>query len=356
MNRILSAKLVGLLAVGAIVVATATPALAGPYTYNIIQSQSQLNLTASGSVLGGVLNVEEQFANEPTKYMGTMVADFPAGPGPGGSITFPGGSAAAADTLRGGLFNSQRQVSPGVGGGAGAAPANYGLILNAPIDIDLPSIPLPDPIGSIDLGVLDSVQMDIALREVTWDITMGLLDAEKGIDANGEFDASGGIGSGVQLALASGFLDLNGSLIFRQDNVASYLATLAAITALTAALPDLGLTVDGNPDGNIFTTEVGLGIGTRIDLSGIPDILTLPNGAIDPGSVSYNSLTGASTLMLPVDINLPDLGIPADLLDLDLNFSGQLVATAIVPEPSSMVLGLMGVIGFAVYGVRRRRS
>lgn len=345
---------VGILAV-VVAVATTVPAIAGPYTYNIIQSQSQLNLTADGSVLGGVLNVEEQHANTPTRYMGTMVADFPAGPGPGGSITFPGGSAAAADTLRG-LFNIQLGVSPGIGGGGGSDPANYGLILNAPIDIDLPSIPLPDPIGEIDLGVLDSVQMDIALREVTWDITMAFLETEKGIDANGEFDASGGIGSGVQLGLASGFLDLSGSLIFRQDNIGSYVATLAALNALVLAVPDLGLSVDGNPDGNIFTTEVGLGIGTRLDLGAIPDILTLPNGATDPGSVSYNPVTGASTLELPVDITLPDLGIPADLLDLDLNFSGQLVATAIVPEPSSMTLALVGMIGCAYFGFRRRRA
>lgn len=343
-------------AVGMLVaVAMAAPAVAAPYTYNIIQNQSQLNLTAAGSVLGGVINVEEQFENAPTRYNGTVVADFPAGPGPGGSITFPGGSAAAADTLRG-LFNIQLGVSPGIGGGGGSDPANYGLILNAPIDIDLPAIPLPDPIGEIDLGVIDSVQIDIALREVTWDITTALLETEKAIDASGEFDASGGIGSGIQLGLASGFIDLSGSLVFRQDNVGSYLATLAALNALVLAVPDLGLSVDGNPDGNIFTTEVGLGIGTRLDLSGIPDILTLPNGATDPGSVSYNPVTGASTLELPVDITLPDLGIPADLLDLDLNFSGQLVATAFVPEPSSMTLAFFGMIGCAYFGFRRRKA
>ena len=70
---------------------------------------------------------------------------------------------AEAQVLRGGFFNFSRRVSPAIGGEDGTDPANYGVTLDAPIGIDLPPIPLPDPIGEIELGTLDAISIDVAI-------------------------------------------------------------------------------------------------------------------------------------------------------------------------------------------------
>lgn len=107
---------------------------------------------------------------------------------------------------------------------------------------------------------------------------------------------------------------------------------------------------------NFFSSEVLVGIGTRLDLSGIPNILTLPNGASDPGTLTYDALTGASTLTLPIEITLPELGIPEEILDLDLGFSGQLVAsgTVTIPEPTGISLLACAAVG--MLSLRRRSA
>jgi hypothetical protein len=291
------------------------------YTYAIQKSGSQINLTASGSFLGGALEVAEQQENPATKYDGSLLAQLPEGPLPGGTISFPGGSAAAADVMRG-LFNIPYQISPAIGGGAGTDPANYGIRLTAPIGLEIPPIPYPDPNNPLQLGTFEAVEIDVALREMVFDVTSW--PPPIAIDGSSQFDASGALLQGVQVGLASGFADISGVLVLKQDNLLSWGAALLALQGVVALVPDLGLTVEGH----LLDLSIDIGIGTRIDLSQLPDILTLPNGASDPGLVQFNATTRKVTLTLPVSIVLPDLGIPPEIFDLNLNLDGQLVATA----------------------------
>jgi len=327
-----------------------------PATYTIDETLSELNLTASGSVLGGGLLVTEQHAHTPTTYDGTIKVEFPSSPfaSPGGAISFPGGSTATANNLQGSFlgFPLDLDVSPDVGGMGGSGPANYGVNFEVPLGgIALPDIPIGDT--TISLGSLDSVAMGLALRDVVWDINTNLLNGEVPIGAGGQFDASGTIGSGVQLGITSGFADLNAALVLDLGNPVAAGGLELALGGLLGGIPELDF-IDVSRD-NFLSSEVDVSIGTRLDLTGIPDILTLPNGTSDPGTITYDDLTGASTLTLPVEISLPDFGIPTEILDLDLSFSGQLVAngTVTIPEPSSVSLLAISAVGCA--SLRRRR-
>ncbi|MBN1347346.1 MAG: hypothetical protein JXQ73_31945 [Phycisphaerae bacterium] len=291
------------------------------YTYTIQKSGSQINLTASGSFLGGVLDVEEQQTNPVTKYDGSLLAQFPDGPFPGGSISFPGGSTAVGDVMRG-LFSIPYPISPAIGGGAGTDPANYGIRLTAEVGLEIPPIPFPDPNTPLELGTFQSVQIDIALRDMVFDVSSS--PPPIGIDGSSQFDASGELLQGVQVGLASGFADINGALVLKQDNILSWGAALLALQGVVALVPDLGLSVEGH----LLSLTIDIGIGTRIDLSAIPDVLMLPNGTLEPGLVDFNPVSKKVTLTLPVSIVLPELGIPTEIFDLDLNLDGQLVATA----------------------------
>lgn len=332
------------LAAALVLTSTTSPAWAS-YTYTITQNQSQLNLTVAGTAFGGALNVTEQHANAITRYNGTIEADFPAGPSAGGSISLPGGSAASAVNPTG-LFNIPLQFSPNVGGGSGTAAGNYGVNLNAPVGIVIPPIEIPD-VATLDLGTLQSVNMGVAIRNLVLDLNS---TAPMAIGPGGAFDATG-----LDIGIDSGFADLNGALVFQQPDLISHLAAVVAINGLALAVPDLGITVSSN----LLARTVSVGLGTRFDLSGLA-AASLPNGASN-GSVSYVNPVTLSTLYIPVNIDLPDLaalGIPESILTLDLNLSGQLVATAFVPETSSIILATLGSLGMGslVYRKRRKRQ
>jgi hypothetical protein len=326
----------------ALLMTAAASTVHASYTYNITQSASQLNLTVSGTAFGGALNVTEQQASAVTRYNGTIEADFPSGPTVGGSIYFPGGSNATAVNPTG-LFSIPLQYAPNVNGGSGTAAANYGVNLNAPVGITLPAIDIPN-VGTINLGTLQSVNMAVAIRNLALDLES---TAPLAILAGGTFDPTG-----VNLGISSGFADLNGALVFQQPDLISHLAAVVAMNALAVAVPDLGVTVSSN----ILARTVSLGLGTRFDLSGVA--ASLPNQATTNGSVSYVNPATLSTLIIPVNIDLPDLeslGIPASLLTLDLNLTGQLRATAFVPEASSVILATIGTLGIATLAYRRRK-
>ncbi len=321
-------------------------------TYNITQNQSQLNLTAGGSILGSTLTVTEQQANAITRYNGTLAVGFSndaLGPVPGSAINFPGGSAASAVNPTG-FLNIPLQYSPNVNGAAGTAAANYGVNINAPIGIEIPSftIPIEGVDITLSLGSLQSFNMSLAIRDLDLDVTGNGTP----IGAGGVFDANA-----TSISIATGFADLNGALVFDQANFVDTLAVAAALNLLAGAVPDLGLTVSTN----LINSTVSLGIGTRIDLATLGGV-SLPNTAAADGTVSPGSLITQSTLVLPVEIALPSLeeiGLPTEILDLQLSLAGQLRATGFiteVPEPSSLVLGALAASGLAVVIRRRRRS
>ncbi len=346
------------LAVAVCAALSVTPTFAaGPYSYNINPSQSNLNLTASGSLLGGALTISEQFPSDLTKYDGSIEVQIGSPLSASPTIAFPGGSSAEGQNLQGSLFGFpfDRTVTPGIGGSGPGAPANYGLNFTAPLDIALPDIPGELTGGlPISLGTLGGVQLSLALRDVVWDVQT---NTPGGLPINGsnQFDASG-----VQIGLIGGFADLAGSLVLSQDNVLVAVALETALNLLAGSLPDLGLTIS-RP--NIFSSDVLIGIGTRVDLSGLAGNLLLPNGAVNPGLVTLDSISNPgfinSTLTLPIDISLGDFGLPTSIIDLDLGFNGQFVATATfeaVPEPTSGSLLAVAAIGFLGIRPRRRRS
>ncbi len=317
--------------------------------YTITENQSQLNLTVGGNFLGGSLIVTEQNPSAVTRYNGTIAATFPGTPNVGGSINFPGGGAANAVNPRGGIFNTALSFTPNVNGGSGGAAANYGVNLTAPVDYALPDYPIQYEgidLNLKDLGKIQSFNMSMAIRDLTLDVVGG----PASIGAGGAFDASQ-----AGLEIVSGFADINGSLVFKQDNVLATLAAAAIFQALASASPELGITVNTN----FLQSTVSVGLGTRVDLAAAAGT-ALANTTTSQGSVSFVDVDTPSNLVLPVNAMLPlsDIGLPVDFLDLQLSLDGVLRGTGMiveVPEPSSIALAGLAVGALAWVGVRRRK-
>lgn len=319
--------------------ALARNADAGPFTYNIVTAQSQINLTLTGSFLGGALTVAEQFPTAITRYQGTLQVDS----FPGGNIYMAGGSAAEARNMLQGIFTPNAQ--PGVGGSGSAAPANYAFNMSAPVGIELPPITIPD-IGELNLGTFQSVDIRVAMRELVLDVYSGGPIARNPI--TGQFDASL-----LDLEIIDGAADIQGALVLKQPDILTYFINLAALSLLAGSVPDLGLTVTGNA----LAQTISLGFGTRLDLTGVG--IPFPNVDAALGTVTGvgGPMPTASTLTIPIGATLPDLGgIPSELLDLNFSMTGQLVATGIIPEPSTWLLAVMGAVGVALIHRRRKNS
>jgi hypothetical protein len=348
-RRASSGTLALLLALGAV-------ARGEVFTYTIVQNQSQLNLTAGGTAFGGVLVVTEQNATATTRYNGTIATDVTIG-GP----RFIGAGSANAVNPTGGIFNTPLQFQPNVNGAAGSAPANYGVTMNAPVAFDLPAInippeliaALPPPLNTLipttlDLGVLNSIVLKVALRDVALQVqSTGRIPT-----AGTVFDANE-----TQIDVSSGFADINIAARLTQPDFVSKLVMQGILSAAAAVFPDLGITVTSP---SLFSLDIDLGFGFRTDLAILPMVA---NDALADGTITnLAGPPGPSTLVLPVSFSLTDaldeaLGDLADIIDLDLqfDFAGQLRATATIPEASSVVMSGMALAGFAV-ALRRRKQ
>jgi hypothetical protein len=303
----------------AIALCLASPARAVSFTLNA--NASQLALSVDASVFGQALTATAQCAGcLVTKYDGTLLA---TAEGLSGVRFEPGGAADARTQL--GLFNLPRQISPAPGGTSGTGPADYGVTLSAPVGTVLPPIDIPNG-GTVNLGTLESIDGDVALRNIVLDVTSTSVLPVVG----GSFDATG-----TTLSIF-GDMDLNLALVFKAPDLASYFVNLAALTALAASAPELGIGVTGNP----ITREISVGIGVGVSLGGVQ----AENQANTPGTLS--ALGNVVTLGLPVNVDLTPAGLSA-VIDVGINLRGQLVGTGTVPEPSSLLLSGLGLAGLA---------
>lgn len=310
------------------------------YLYTLTQSSSEIDLQVTGTSLGGQLTVAEQNPGARTRYNGTVSTDFHLGFGANSNISFPSGGAANAVNPTGGFFNTPLQYSPNVNGAAGTAPANYGVNLSAPQQIVIPPFDIPN-VGTVNLGTITSVDIRLALRDLQLNPTSSTwLPINQ---TTREFDASL-----LNIQVASGGADVNGSLRLQQPDILSHLAAVVAVNALVASVPDLGITVSSN----LFARTINVGFGTRINMAGA----TLPNAPTTPGTVTYNPGTLASVLTIPVLSDFGDINL--GIGTINLKFAGQLRGTANipnvwhVPEPSS--LALVAVAGLACFKRRRQ--
>lgn len=344
--------IVGLSAVVVMMAACQDSVRAAVVTYSIVQSSSQINLTAGGTLFGGALTVTEQHANAITRYNGSIVTDVTIG-GP----DFVGGSSANAVNPTG-LFSLPLQYSPNIGGGAGTAPANYGLNMTAPVSFVIPSFSIPQEIrdqypflpATLSLGTLSSVVAKVALRDVTLDI----LSDDRILRSGNDFDANL-----ANIDISGGFSDINIAARLTQPDLLTKAAMQLLLSALAGAFPDLGLTVTSP---GLFSLDIDVGFGFRVDLAGLPAV---PNLAAADGTITgLGGPPGPSTLTLPIEFGLDPIidVLPQELidilggfLDLDFEFSGVLVATATVPEPSALALtGLAAAMAFGGVYYRRR--
>jgi hypothetical protein len=258
-------------------------------------------------------------------------------------LGLPGGSAAAAATTKGSL-NQNLALTPNVGGTTGTGPGNYGVRLFAPVDYDLPPIPIQGV--EIDLGKLSGVNLNVALRDVVLDVTAGNTTLNPYVTQPQTFDASG-----LDFSV-TGNADVSLTAALKQDNILSYFVNLAALQALASSQPTLGLTISGS----LATTTINIGLATTLAIPAT----AIPNAGAGDGSLQH--IGSNYRLTVPVNINLTDVaGDLSGILDLQLGFNGQLVAQApyqavSVPEPSSLVLGAFAASGLALVIRRRRRS
>jgi hypothetical protein len=320
-------------------------------TYNIVQNQSQISLTASGTAFGGQLTVTEQQANAITRYNTSIVADVTNG----GPNFIGGGQAKAVNTT--GAFNIPLQYQPNVNGAAGSAPGQYGVNLAAPVAFDIPAFTIPPEIiaqfpflpSTLDLGVLSSIVTKVALRDVVLDVT----SAGQIPEVATVFDANQ-----TSIDIVSGFADINIAARLTQPNIIQKAAIQLLLQSLASSAPQLGITVSSP---SFFSLDIDLGFGFRTDLSLLPAV---PNTALTDGTITgLDGPPGPSTLILPVAFSLDDalssaLGPVADILDLNLtfDFAGSLRATATIPEASTFVMMGLACSAAGVALIRRRRA
>jgi hypothetical protein len=135
----------------------------------------------------------------------------------------------------------------------------------------------------------------------------------------------------------------------------SALASLNGTSALSGTSFDTtGLTVSTDAGNLDYNLNVGNGdgppqTGTAFQ-NGTTGIGGNSGNIAGAGNGSIVTVGGISTLTVPVFV---DVVVNTGLLVVDAIFTGQIVATAVVPEPSSFALAGLGLIAL-VPAVRRR--
>ncbi len=340
-------------------------AQATPLDFTVINvssgNQSRINIAATADLAGTMLTGNPQFApgglngdgSASTLYNQTgsntpsnIVANVHTN-----SIVFPGGGTAMAANASG--FFGSLGIAPGVGGTTGTAPADYGLIFTSaqnivipPIDVSSLNIP---GITTLNLGTLTGINLNVALRNFTLDANSGTIPLSPNNTYPTQFDASQ-----VDL-VAAGTVDMSLTATLSQNSLTDWLATGAALIALNSALSGQGINITETGSLATLSYQVGIGYTTALPAT------NLPNTGAGPGTIDH--VGGNLRMTLPVNFDLQS-ALPSSLSSLltaDFSMSGQLIGqtpyvTVDVPEPSSVLLGLMGIGAFGLMVLRRKRA
>ena len=162
----------------------------------------------------------------------------------------------------------------------------------------------------------------------------------------------GGVLPGSAAAAYGLIIDVNGAItgpVRVRDALAE--VTSGSIpwigTAFDAAAASIGLTA-GGMDVNLsgFTTVVD-----TLDLSGNSGLNLLPAGVI-----TFDGPVASILIPIHVQADVPVEISPGFFITLTAIFDGQIVATGTVPEPSTFVLGGMGLAGLGMAAFRRRKK
>ena len=353
-----AARLALLAALGFALNATGT-AQATPLTFTVFNPsssvQSRLNLTATAQLSGAVLVSAPQFASGGLNGQGSMTTLYNDTASNDSkllanvnqhAITFGGGSTAVASNTRGAF--SDLSLKPNVGGLSGTAPGSYGVKFSSPQDIIIPPITIPGT-GTVNLGTLKSIDVNVALRNVAIDVTSPSLGLNPINTYPQTFDSSAltiGI-TGAADTLVSAFL--------KQANFTDFLTTGVALTALQQALTGQGIDIVVSANILQLGYNVGFGFSSPLTTSALNEDASL-------GKIEH--IASNLRLTVPVKFTVSTAGLPAPLdtlfaaqYGLSGNLIGQTPFVAVdVPEPGSIALGGAGLVALVGVAYRRRRA
>lgn len=352
------------LALGLMLVA-AESATATPLTFTLFNpasnNQSRLDLVASAKLAGGELTSSAQLApgglngqgslttlyNDTASTVSVLETDVSQQ-----GIVFPGGSTAVALNSRG--LISDLALRPNVGGTSGTAPGNYGVKFSSPQDVVIPPIDISalniPGLTTLNLGTLRSIDLNVAMRNTVIDLDSGYIPLLPNGTYPQTFDATA-----LNVSI-SGTTDMLLSAFLVPATAGDFLATGAALIALQQALSGQGIAITVQTV--LFPTagyNVGFGFSTPLNATSVI------NDEANPGTLEHIGPNLRLTVPIKFDIVPDTLPAPLDtLLTAQLGLSGKLIGqtpfvAVDVPEPSSVVLGALGLGSLAMVAVRRRR-
>lgn len=326
--------------------------------FNVNSSnQSRLDLVATAELAGGQLTSNPQFApgglnglgSQSTLYNDTGNGSKLATNVSQHYISFQNTQGAIARNAVG-TFNNNLAIAPGLGGVSGTAPADYGVVFSSPQAIVIPPIDLT-PLGlsgTLNLGTLTSIDAKVALRDVVVDVVSGSIPLSPNIGYPQTFDASD-----LQIGI-SGTADILLGATVKQGGLVDYLAAGIALTALQSTLSGQGinLTIVNN---GLIQQSYTIGFGTT---TALPTTLAV-NDEATLGTLEH--IGGDLRLTVPVNFDIVPT-TPVDFLfSAEYGLSGKLIGqtpfvVVEVPEPSSVVLGVLGAAALGLVAARRRRA
>jgi hypothetical protein len=349
--------------------ATISSSQAAPLNFTVVNpsatNQSRLDLTAkvqlSGTpiddaqilpqvapialiTLGSMTTLYNDTATNDSKILANLTQQ---------SIYFGGGSTAVASngtsTILGPL-----QIAPGVGGVSGTAPASYGFFATVPQNILLPQIDL-NPLGinlMLNLGTLTAIDLKVALRDVVIDVQgpAGLPLAPVGTPPPTQFFDSTQLDIGI-----SGTSDMLLGATVQAANIIDYGALEVALIALNTALSPQGISITYTSQLLQLKHTIGIGFSTPLPTT------FAANDDASQGMLEHIGANYRLTIPVKFDVVPETLPAPLDtLLTAQLGLSGKLIGqtpfvNVEVPEPSTVVLAVVGVAALAPVGLRARR-